>query len=105
MSEEKRKTAPWTAEPFDDSAGYDHMTGGFNITDAEGDLVVTVDQAEFGECPSGQNGTLFPEAERVAKLIAAAPEMAEALKQIPLGGLTPELADKIIAALAKAGVS
>jgi len=37
---------PWIYE-YDEKGGYDHMTPGYHVKDADGELVFTVDCADF----------------------------------------------------------
>lgn len=58
---------PWTCS-FSDTAGYDCMTGGWYISDANGDTICVIDQANFGQdhCDWDYRS---PEAEQVARAI------------------------------------
>jgi hypothetical protein len=75
--------APWTVE-FNENGGYDAMGAGYEVYDAEGDDVVTVETywwLEHGASDAARHAE-NPDAARIANLIAAAPEMLVALEEL-----------------------
>jgi hypothetical protein len=69
---------PWKAE-FEENGGYDCMTDAFKITAAD-ETIAVIDQMHYGQATS--DGLINKQAQANAALIAAAPEMYEALKQL-----------------------
>lgn len=67
---------PWSAS-FDETGGYDCMTGAWKIYDASERTVCEVDQAFYGQelC---KHEFRSHEAAAVAQLLSAAPDLAEA---------------------------
>lgn len=101
--------APWKAE-FDEFAGYDSMSAGWRINDSTGQQVALVD---YRHCPGWDyfDATPIPEADAVAHLIEAAPDLLAVAKKFLATmrevemGITKsyaEVADMAEAAIAKA---
>lgn len=113
MSETKWTPGPWKVDEFDGFLGYDCMTGGIRV----GPIVL--DGADYGQKRCQEISTAArARMEADARLISAAPDMAEALQAAIDCGMVPissakeggafrhsrqvEVADMIRAALAKA---
>jgi len=99
----KHTPGPWISGEYDDSCGYDCMTGGISIG-PRGNGPVHLDGANYGQerCKA-----IKPEAlermEADARLIAAAPDLLEALKGlVDLAHEAGFPCDKAEAAIAKA---
>ena len=70
---------PWVVSEYSDTGGYDCMTGGIQAGP------VTLDGADYGqEWCAAENETCPPQMMADARLIAAAPELLEALEVIML---------------------
>lgn len=72
MTDTAHTPLPWSADEYDSSGGYDCMTGGFHIKDANGKLVLTIDQAIFGQNANGSDEREYPEAKSLTDLIVKA---------------------------------
>lgn len=71
---------PWTFE-FEEYGGYDCMTDAFVVQDAKERPIAEIDQSFYGQ-ELNKRPWRSPEAEANARLIAAAPELLEALKSL-----------------------
>ncbi len=75
---------PWTISDFDETGGYDCMTGAFDVL-ADGKIIVVVDCANYGQgqCDydSAEANEAKKQAEANARLIAKAPEREEQLQK------------------------
>lgn len=67
---------------FDEHGGYDCMSSGYRVLDAAGRTCVTVDTKEFRRARMMESCEPLEEAEALARLIAAAPDMLAALKTV-----------------------
>lgn len=65
---------PWRYE-FREGGGYDSMTDGFDILDAAGKLVTTIDLSDYGQLNCRDEVEAKPKAERAAALIVNAVNM------------------------------
>lgn len=75
-------TANITTYRFVENGGYDCMTDAFHVENL-GKLIVQVDLADFGQEPcAAASWKTRREAEDIARLIAAAPAMLEALQAL-----------------------
>jgi len=63
---------PWHVT-YDETGGYDGMTGGYHIAAVEDQRITTVDGADYGQVACQYAPT--PQAEANARLIAAAPDL------------------------------
>jgi hypothetical protein len=73
---------PWEAQPYDEHAGYDCMTGGIAVT-AGAHTVVTVDLNSVGQRPcQPPTAAQLAQAGANARLIAAAPDLLATLEAI-----------------------
>lgn len=70
----------WTAE-FDETGGYDCMTGAWKIRDEQKRIIATVDQDDYGQehCDYDFRSE---EAERHARSIASLPELIEQIEAL-----------------------
>lgn len=70
----------WTWE-FDETGGYDCMSSAYNIRDENGRVLVSVDVSDYVDSSGWEeNHARNEEAERVAMLMAAVPQMVDMLK-------------------------
>lgn len=76
MSETKHTPPePWSAR-FEEHGGYDCITSGWVVRDAQGREIVTVDCGRFGQETAWDGNPAPLVAEEVARLIASAPALA-----------------------------
>ncbi len=63
------RPVPWKVEEYDESGGYDCMTGAWRIVDAKGHTVVVVDCATYGQRMNESSQLAVTRAGIVARLI------------------------------------
>lgn len=67
---------------FDEHGGYDCMSAGYRVLDADGRTCVTVDTRDYRSARMMKSCTPLEEAEALARLIAAAPDLLQAGKYL-----------------------
>ena len=74
---------PWVAGDYDENGGYDCMSGGVEIRNTSSDSVIaTLDVVDFGADTFEHKTEFIDLVVSAANLIAAAPDMYEALKEM-----------------------
>jgi len=74
---------PWEASDYDETGGYDCMSGGVEIRNTSTDSVIAIlDAVDFGADTFEHKLEVIASVVSVAHIIAAAPDMYEALKGV-----------------------